>query len=430
MKNKFKSGLIHLSQIIYLTVRSFFQNSLGTSAASCTLGFIFSFMPMVMLNLTIFIGILHASPSMLEDFSSLFAELTPVFNLNDYINGLQKGFVVNWVNFLLALFMIWMSRKLFLSIIQSLTKIFRTVAPRRPVINQLLTFAGEILIVVIIATTFLAAFVTRQIFKLALFEKISELSPILFSTLSNRLVNLLLYVILFVLSLIAYRFASGSRPKFRLCLLRAFMCTITFYIAITLISLFMNRGNYSTIYGVLSNIIILLFEVYIFFILFLLFAQMIYTVQSFNSNLLAELYLLPKSFSTSPADILRRAVFITPSALMTEENTESFWAGQEIYKNGEQSECVYYIVSGTVREERDEIVRFREAGSFLGEIDLTLDTFHHSSATAVTECKAIRISKEDFSDLLDKNPQAAIKAMSKLSRYAAKFYGRDDTILL
>lgn len=383
-----------------------------------------------MLILTTFIGILHASPAILEGFSALVANITPVFDINGYINGLKHGFVINWVNFLLAVFVIWMARKMFLSIIQSLSKIFNTVAPARPVINQLLTFAGEVFIVVIVAAAFFAAFLTRQIFKLPVFERISSLSPILFSHLSNFLVNLVLYIIIFPMTVAAYKIGSGTKPKTRLCIVSALLCTVTFYIAITIISVFMNRANYNTIYGVLGNIIILLFEVYIFFNLFMVFAQMIFTVQFFHSNLLSELYLLPEKNPKNLDDILRRAIFITPSALMTQKNMEIFNPGQKIFKNGETVDSVYYLVSGTIREERNDSVKTRSAGSFFGDLDFMIDANHRSAATAISECKVIKIPGDDFSELLDKNPKAAVKAMSKLSRYTAKFYGRNETILL
>lgn len=419
-----------MSQIVYLTARGFFKNNLGMCASACTLGFIFSFIPLIMLILTTFIGILHASPAILEGFSALVANITPVFDINGYINGLKHGFVINWVNFLLAVFVIWMARKMFLSIIQSLSKIFNTVAPARPVINQLLTFAGEVFIVVIVAASFFAAFLTRQIFKLPVFERISSLSPILFSHLSNFLVNLVLYIIIFSMTVAAYKIGSGTKPKTRLCIVSALLCTVTFYIAITIISVFMNRANYNTIYGVLGNIIILLFEVYIFFNLFMVFAQMIFTVQFFHSNLLSELYLLPEKNPKNLDDILRRAIFITPSALMTQKNMEIFNPGQEIFKNGETVDSVYYLVSGTIREERNDSVKTRSAGSFFGDLDFMIDANHRSAATAISECKVIKIPGDDFSELLDKNPKAAVKAMSKLSRYTAKFYGRNETILL
>ncbi len=430
MQSTFKNKVTHFSQIVFLTIRFFFQNNLAANASACTFAFIFSFIPILMMGLTIFIGILHASPSMLEGLSNLTTQISPVFDMNAYINGLSKGFVLNWVNLVLAIFIIWMARKLFTSILQSMLRIFNTEAPSRPVLNQIFTFAGEFLVIIISAFAFFAAFITRQIFNLPIFEKVQEISPILFSALSNILVNLVLYIILFVFTFVTYRVGSGTRPKFRICLLAAVLCNVSFYVAITILTAFLNRANYNTIYGVLSNSIILLLEVYIFFTLFMIFAQMIYTVQFFKTHLLAELYLLPKQFPPKVTEALRRTLFITPAALMTKENMEEFVPGQEIYKPGEKTDCVYYLLEGSIKEERDATIKFREPGSFLGDNDFCLDTFHHSTAAAVTACKTIRISKEDFSDLLDKNPQAALKAMSKLSRYAAKFYGRNESILL
>lgn len=430
MKNKLKDKITHLSQIIFLTIRFYFQNNLAANASACTFGFIFSFIPILMMTLTIFIGILHASPAMLESLSNLTSQISSYFDIDSYIHNIQKGFVLNWVNLILALFIIWMARKLFLSIIQSLRRIFNTVAPNRPVINQILTFAGEFLVILICATTFFAAFLTRQIFSLPVFQQIQSLSPLLFSNLSNILVNLVLYVILFSFTLVSYKIGSGTNPKMRLCLLSSFLCTASFYVAITVVTIFLNKANYNMIYGVLSNTIILLLEVYIFFTLFMIFAQMIYTIQFFDAHLLAEIYLLPKRHNPKLSDILRRAIFITPSSLMTEENLATFSPGQVIYSSGDTIEFVYYLIEGNVSEEREGSSRTRDSGRFFGDIDLSLYSVHHSSATAITECKAIRISRTAFEKLLDTNPQAALKAMSKLSRYAANIYGRNESILL
>lgn len=430
MQSTFKNKVTHFSQIVFLTIRFFFQNNLAANASACTFGFIFSFIPILMMGLTIFIGILHASPSMLEGLSNLTSQISPVFDIDSYIKNIQKGFVLNWVNLIVALFTIWMARKLFLSILQSLRRIFNTVAPNRPVINQILTFAGELVVIIICAAAFFAAFITRQIFSLPVFQQIQQISPFLFSNISNILVNLVLYVILFVFTLISYKIGSGSNPKMRLCLLSALMCTVSFYVAITVVTTFLNKTNYNMIYGVLSNSIILLLEVYIFFTLFMIFAQMIYTIQFFDSHLLAEIYLLPKRNTPKLSDILRRAIFITPSSLMTEENLAVFKSGETIYSLNDEIRYVYYLIEGSVLEIREDSSRVRESGRFFGDIDFSLYTSYHSSTTAVGECRAIRIPAEAFEELLMTNSQAALKVMSKLSRYAANIYGRNESILL
>lgn len=434
MKKSIKSGFIHISQIVYLTVRAFFQNNLGICASACTLGFIFSFIPLLMLGLAIFIGVLHTFPNILEEFSSVLKNIAPFFDVNSYISGLESGFVLNWVNVFLALFVIWMARKMFSCVIQSLSLIFKTVSPRRPVLNEIFTFAGEVLLVIVTGFTFFASFVTRQVFKFTIFESFASTFPFLFSHLSNFLVNLVLYVIIFLMTFFAYKFCSGTKPKTRLCLISALACTLFFYVAITIISFFMNRANYDTIYGVLSSLIILLFEVYIFFNLFLLFAQMIFSVQFFYSSLLAELYLLPPSNVKTFADILRRAIFITPSAAMAEKNTITVPAGKKIYSLGESVEAVYYLICGSVKEIRNNSEKNLSEGKFFGDLDFMIDTTHHTEAVALTECKIVKISIEDFDSLLDKNPKAALKAMTRLirfaSKYADKIYGRNETILL
>ena len=185
MDKKTKAGFIKLCQFIYLTVSYYFQNNLDASASACTFGFIFSFIPILMMILTIFIGILHASPSIIDLISNTVSKYTDVFNIDKIIHNIGSGISFSWVNFILAVFIVWMARKLFLSIIQGLTRIFKTAAPPRPVIKQLLTFAGELLIIIICTIVFLSAFITRQIFSLPIFSSVAERLPILFSSLSN-----------------------------------------------------------------------------------------------------------------------------------------------------------------------------------------------------------------------------------------------------
>ncbi len=427
---KSKAAFIRLCQMLYLTAAFYVQNNLDACASACTFGFIFSFIPILMMFLTIFIGILHVSPSMLQEITHLAEQVNSVFDIDGFISGLSRGISVSWVNVVLSVFIIWMARKLFLSIIKGISRIFNTVARRRPFVQQLLTIAGELLIVIICVIVFFAAFITRQIFSLPIFDSISGFAPLVFGSISNALVNLALYIVIFISSTLAYRFASGTRPKLRLCLLHSALCTALFYACVLVISLILNKAKYNTIYGVLSNMIILLLEVYIFFSLFMFFAQAIYTTQFFTSLLLGELYLLPLHDSTSLPDTLRRILFITPSALMTKENTVAYRAGEPIYALDETVEGVYYIASGTVAEDRGGTQMFHDKGTFFGEVEFLLNCARLGTTTAKTDCEILRIDNKEFADLIDKNPKAAVKAVSKLSLHTAKVYGRNACFLV
>lgn len=421
MTDKKKYALLEFLQGAYITSSLYVKNNLDACASACSFGFIFSFMPIILLILTIFINILHVSSFAVQTIISLAEDLGAGFDVMKFIDTLSDGATLSFVNIVLGFFIVWMARKLFLSIVQGLAQIFKPVARARPIIKQLLTFAGVLIAVIVAAVMFFAAFTTRQIFSLPLFTYISENIglPVLFSRLSNRLTNAALYVMLFILTVIAYKFATGSRPPFKLCVVFSGLCTISFYVFIAVISFFLNRANYNTIYGVLSNLVVLLFEVYIFFTLFLFFAQGIYTVQYFPSLLLTELYLLPRRDSPRIDHSLRRLFFILPSALMTEENTLRLNEGETVYSAGSIADSVYYVVSGSVKEVRGMTQSYRDKGMFFGEPEVLLNMERQGNAAAESPCTLLRIPSEDFSALIKKDAKASVKVMSKLAEFKA-----------
>lgn len=429
MVNKLKSTFSKIPQLVFLTISFFFKNNLDACASACAFSFIFSFFPILVLVLTLFVRFLHVSPAMISDLSVVLSEVTPYVDVHKIMDALPDGFVLTWGNLFLLLFVIWMARKLFLSIIKGLLQIFNSVAPSRPVINQLLTFLGELVIVILCALSFFAAFITRQIFTMPVFAVISERFPVLFSTFSNRLVNWTLFAILFLSTTLSYRFGSGTKPKLRNCLFCSLLATVVFTFVVYLISNFMDHSNYNTLYGVLGKIIILLFEVYIFFVLFMIFAQLLYSIQFFDTLVLGELYTLPE-WESGIISSLRHKLFNTPITLMTKENTFTVAAGKTIFSEHEEVDCVYYISFGSVCESRGELKTLHYKGSFFGEFEFMLNMNRLGSAVALTDCRLIKIKKEDFAALIEKNQAATSKAMSTLSSYSAKFYGRNSSILI
>ncbi len=412
-----KYTLLKAVQVFYLTSRFYIKNNLDASAAACSFGFIFSFMPIILIILSAFIHVLHASEAAVTKLVQLAQALGAGFDVAKVIHTVTTGISFSLVNAVLGIFTVWMARKLFVSIVQGLSQIFKTVAPPRPVVNQLLTFAGELLAVVIAAVTFFAAFTTRQIFSLPIFAYIAERIPLpfVFGAFSARLTNSALYVMLFLFTLTAYKFASGSHPPLKLCALYAAFCAAAFYVSIAAISFFLNRANYNTIYGVLSNLIVLLLEVYIFFILFMFFAELLYTAQYFRSLLLGELYLLPRYDDTALPEAIRRLLFLTPHMLMTPENTLRLQSGEAVYRAGSKALSVYYVVSGTVMESRPGLQTFYDTGTFFGESETLLHTNRQGAAVAQTCCTILRIPESAFTRMLERTPAAAVAAIQKIT---------------
>ena len=159
---------------------------------------------------------------------------------------------------------------------------------------------------------------------------------------------------MFILVTITYKLASGSKPAWKHCILSATECTLCFWVVTIFFKLFLNITRYNLIYGLLSNLVISLLEIYIFFILFFLFAQQIFTHQFFNELLLSELYLLPSEEFNDFKSKIKRALFIRPDKLISNENMHiSLKKDDNIYSKDEVSDGVYYVANGKIKLTKD-----------------------------------------------------------------------------
>ena len=81
MKKRRAVTYITIAQSIFLTIKYFVQNRLFSYASACSFDFLFSFIPIAMMIVTILVRILHASPDTVYSIFNKFPELS------DYINS-------------------------------------------------------------------------------------------------------------------------------------------------------------------------------------------------------------------------------------------------------------------------------------------------------------------------------------------------------
>lgn len=417
-------------QLLYLTTVFYIQNNLYTCAAACAFGFLFSFIPIIMMVLAILVRILHASHSFINSILSFTGRYKDMFDAQSFINTLLEYKTFGWVDFLLVLFIVWMARKFFATIMQGINRIFHYKAPSRPLLDQFIIFAGELVLVILAVIIISALFTLRQIFTQPALAGLRSLIPHLLGLTPNLLINIFEYLLIFAFVAISYRFAAGTKPAFKLCLICSAVCTAIFFIISKLIGFFLDIENYNLIYGVLSSVMILLFEVYIFFTLFLTCAQIIYVIQFFDSLLLGELYLLPERDDTAVLSIIRRILFIKPETLMKKNDVLVVKAGGIIYSKDDATDDCYYVLNGTVILNRSDNLAYYDKGSFFGEQACILSKPRAGEARADTDCELIRISAASFRSLLENNSKAAEKALSQVSDYVARVYGRTNNFLV
>ena len=426
LKAYFKKIFSRFGQILYLTLSNFTKNALWESASACAFGFIFSFIPVTMIIFTVLVGILRIYPNIYNFIISFTEQFDAVVKITPVLDRLLQIRSFSSFNIFLAVWIIWMARKLFNSIIIAMNKVFRSVSKRKSWFNQILTFIIEFSITLIIAVIIIAAFVFSQIISLPFFQTLLAYFPLLEKQSSSNLATFVLYFILFISTVIAYRIIPGTKPLLRRCVFYASLSTAAFFIVSWFLNIFMNVTNYNAVYGTISSLVVLMMKVYLFFVIFLFCAQMIYVSQFFDTLLRSEIYLLPAFESKGMGNYLRRFLFINPSEIQTEQNTVRLAIGEILYRKEDKVTKVYFLKSGAITEASDKGFTLRSQGSFLGDVQCILNQTYQADAQALADCELISFTAEEFMDIIERSHHAARKAISKISEYTATAYNAEN----
>lgn len=426
LKAYFKKIFSRFGQILYLTLSNFTKNALWESASACAFGFIFSFIPVTMIIFTVLVGILRIYPNIYNFIISFTEQFDAVVKITPVLDRLLQIRSFSSFNIFLAVWIIWMARKLFNSIIIAMNKVFRSVSKRKSWFNQILTFIIEFSITLIIAVIIIAAFIFSQIMSLPFFQTILAYFPLLEKQSSSNLATFVLYFILFISTVIAYRIIPGTKPLLRRCVFYASLSTAAFFIVSWFLNIFMNVTNYNAVYGTISSLVVLMMKVYLFFVIFLFCAQMIYVSQFFDTLLRSEIYLLPAFESKGMGNYLRRFLFINPSEIQTEKNTVRLAIGEILYRKEDKVTKVYFLKSGAITEASDKGFTLRSQGCFLGDVQCILNQTYQADAQALADCELISFTAEEFMDIIERSHHAARKAISKISEYTATAYNAEN----
>lgn len=412
-------------QSLYLTEVFYFSNDLFSYASACAFGFLFSFVPVVMMILVILLRILHASPEMITSILNTSKVFSNTFDIQYLIDSVVSIKTITNFEIILGLAIIWMARRFFSSVMAGMHTIFKQATPTKPLVSQILILAGEAIFVIAIASIIFLVITFKTIKRAPIFNSLTAQFPTLLGSVTSRLINIVPLVFIFLIVMICYKEESRSKPSWFICAVSSAGCTFCFWVFQRLMGLFININRYNLIYGVLSNIIVMLLEVYFFFMLFLFFAQFIFVFQFFDELLLGELYVLPDREDTNILATLKRILFINPDYLIRKDaNVIKLQKGQRIYSASDEGTNAYYIVHGNVEIVRKNSISYLERGKFFGEEACILNEPRKDDAIAHTDVELVQISGKEFLSLLDKNPAVSRKALSQISTYFAKVYGR------
>ena len=297
----------------------------------------------------VLVRFLHASPATINKLVSTIPELEQYFNSDSVIQSILSIHTISSFEIVATIFVIWMARRFFASIFDSMQNIFHTQTKRKALWNQILTFVTEIAIVLVASAVVFAYISLQTISSIEFLKQIPQLRFLYEGILSGKVIQFLPNFLLFAVVTVLFKSASGTKPSIFLCSSVSVLCTGSFWAFRIIMHYFLNVSRYNLIYGVLGHVIILFMDIFFFFVFFLVFAQFIYVVQFFDKLLLAELYLLPNIEQTSFGAGIKRAFFVQPDFLIAKNksNVFSYRPGETVFKKGDNDYYAYYIINGS-----------------------------------------------------------------------------------
>ena len=401
------------SQFCFLSVKNANENMIWESASACAFGFIFSFIPVVLIILTVLVTVLKLSPEILSyviDFANQFKSF---YDFTPLINTLLKMKSISIIEIFLAVWVIWMARKLFYSVVSGINRIFRSVTKRISVVNQMFSIISEFVVVLIFILVILFSFLFNKLNQLPFFKLLNSSFPVLFSTGSNKLIISVTYLLFFIFSVYSYKILSGAKPRWRTCIFYAAVSTgVTFGISF-FINKFMRITNYNIVYGAISTLVILLFKVYLFFAVFMFCAQMLYVSEFFENLMICELYYAQTVKKNQVNIIFYEKMFKNPvfsDAFITKQYKNQ----QKIYSPEDDAEFVFYLKNGIILDIQANHCKTYRNGDFFGESCIILNEKRKSNAIAVGECEVSYIPKDVFQKILADYPKLGKIALQKM----------------
>lgn len=109
-------------------------------------------------------------------------------------------------------------------------------------------------------------------------------------------------------------------------------------------------------------------------------------------------------------------------ALTEDRNINRYKKKQTIYSEGNHPSRIYYIIKGKIKayktnkDGKELVTDLFSAGDFVGHIALLEKSTYKDTAEALEDLELAVIPKEDFDELIDKNPEVARKFIQLLAK--------------
>jgi membrane protein len=171
-----------------------------------------------------------------------------------------------------------------LSIFRGIRIIFPAKKDRNLIKNTLVVLSIEISVIVFMMMAIVSSRAAKSIFSLidGFFPLISLSSIPLIQFLTSTGAQFSTIGLIGIVVYFAYLLVPVNSPKKFSAFMGAALCTFAYSCTFIIFGLIMDRARFNLIYGTLGNLVIVMVNVFLFFIIFFFAAQFVYVVDSFK----------------------------------------------------------------------------------------------------------------------------------------------------
>ncbi|MDR0444399.1 MAG: YihY/virulence factor BrkB family protein [Treponema sp.] len=407
------------AQRLFIILELFDRNGLANHAAAGAYGFFLSLAPLLLLITSFLLVVFKPSP---QEIAALVGNIP----FSDIIYD-EHWLSINFLSIsqsgipgiISALSVFWAGRILLLSVQRGLRVIFPGTKSRNPLIDTLVTLAAEVGMLLFVLLLILGSQTALRFYRTLNFFTDTSSLKLIISVIRGRFFFI---VLMGIVAFFIYRFMPANSPKKLSAFWGALFLTLTYGCTTLALGILIDQSNYNFIYGTLGSLVILLVNVYFFFIFFFLGAQVAYVDDSFDALLFSKLRHTRSKAGEKKSrheDALEKLFFSTEGNLNKYFRTHK--KGEIIFSQGDTWDDIYYLLEGEVEvnilsSRGGSFIDTLTPGSFFGEMGYLLSEQRSATVSAKTDISALALPPSLFEEILNNDTgidRAIIEYMSR-----------------
>ncbi|MGA2545357.1 MAG: YhjD/YihY/BrkB family envelope integrity protein [Rectinemataceae bacterium] len=379
-----------LAQRLVFAFERYGEHELANHAAAGAYAFLLSAIPMILLALGLASALLRARPSALAEAERTVASFLGTMAATDDVKaffGRPLGGLAAGIG---ALSLLYSARLLIVTIQRGIRVIWATSGKSGVIHENLLGFLLELVVLVAVVAIIAASEATRFL--------AGAFGPgALFGEAIHGAAHAAPPAVLLAFVYMNYRIAPSERPPRRVAFASALLCVLATFAFSSVFGLFMSEARYNLLYGIFGNLIVLLANVYIFFCLFFIFAEVVYVEEHFDALLFVR---YQRCLRSPSAPRIERSLFAEPERLIRLYG-RSYARDEKVFSAGEGGREAYFVQRGGIGiyiPTADGELRLAtvEKGEIFGEMALIQGEARSATARADVESLVLVIPAEVF----------------------------------